>query len=387
VPTIFLSYRRTDAAGHAGRLYDRLVERFGENSVFKDLDSMEPGADFGEVIEATVARCDALIAVIGRDWLAPDEEGLRRLDAPDDWVRLEIGNALKRNVRVIPVLVESARMPSPADLPADVQALTRRHAVELSESAWNPQVRQFIDALETLVAQPAATPTEHASEAPAARRMTPSERGRTRVVGELESRGFEQSPRTDWLFYHPGLAGLRVALGTLVVRIEYQRDDGTWELNESFSLARDVDRAVGALDALVAEEPREVTTQALRELVAEEVREIFTTDRPSPFRIIESRAEPGDYIQWAGSPDQGFRVEIADPGRNEVPPRPLTSDQLASVARLGFLMAPDANFARMFEFSDEEFADIVDVITAAFAEVFGLTEVHQVQVFGDESQR
>src|SRR6185436_1527964 len=150
MPTIFLSYRRTDAAGHAGRLYDRLVERFGENSVFKDLDSMEPGADFGEVIEATVARCDALIAVIGRDWLAPDEEGLRRLDAPDDWVRLEIGNALKRNVRVIPVLVESARMPSPEDLPADVQARTRRHAVELSESAWNPQVRQFIDALETL---------------------------------------------------------------------------------------------------------------------------------------------------------------------------------------------------------------------------------------------
>src|SRR5690349_20337215 len=144
MPSIFLSYRRTDAPGHAGRLYDRLVDRFGENGVFKDVDSMQPGADFGEVIEETVARCDALIAVIGRDWLAADADGLRRLDSPEDWVRLEIGNALKRRVRVIPVLVEDARMPSAADLPEDLQALARRHAVELSESAWNPQVRQFL---------------------------------------------------------------------------------------------------------------------------------------------------------------------------------------------------------------------------------------------------
>jgi hypothetical protein len=72
--SIFVSYRRTDAAGHAGRLYDQLVNRFGAANIFKDLDSMEPGADFAEVIEATVARCDALIAVIGSDWLYP---GLR----------------------------------------------------------------------------------------------------------------------------------------------------------------------------------------------------------------------------------------------------------------------------------------------------------------------
>src|SRR3954466_10071541 len=101
MPSIFVSYRRTDVPGHAGRLYDRLVERFGAASVFKDLDSLEPGADFVEVIEETVARCDALVAVIGREWLATAESGRRRLDEPQDWVRLEIGNALKRNIRVV----------------------------------------------------------------------------------------------------------------------------------------------------------------------------------------------------------------------------------------------------------------------------------------------
>src|SRR3954469_18106471 len=106
MPSIFVSYRRTDAPGHAGRLYDRLVERFGAASVFKDLDSMEPGADFVEVIEETVQRCDALIAVIGRDWLAGSHGGGPRLDDPQDWVRLEIANALRRKVRVVPVLVE-----------------------------------------------------------------------------------------------------------------------------------------------------------------------------------------------------------------------------------------------------------------------------------------
>jgi hypothetical protein len=412
--SIFLSYRRTDAPGHAGRLYDRLVDRFGEASVFKDLDSMEPGADFGEVIEDTVARCDALIAVIGRDWLAADEGGLRRLDSPDDWVRLEIGNALKRKVRVIPVLVEGAQMPSAADLPADLQALARRHAVELSESAWNPQVRQFIDALERLVAKaPSGMPHEprgaavelkqsidkptarvHASEEPRARGVTPSERGRTRLVNQLETCGFEKSPRTNRLFYHPGLKGLRVALGKYVLRIESQRHDGTWELAESFSLVQDVDRAVDALEAHIAEKPgtqREqaapthpgATTNALQELVAEEVHEIFTTDRVNAFRIIASRAEPGDYIQWIGSPDAGFRVEISDPGSNEIPPRPLTRDQLAAIDRLGFRKDSDTNFARIFEFAEESLFHIVMVITAAFAEVFGLTEVHQVQVSGD----
>jgi hypothetical protein len=149
LPSIFVSYRRTDAPGHAGRLYDRFVDRFGEANVFKDLDSMEPGADFVEVIEETVARCDALIAVIGQSWLGAERDGARRLDDPQDWVRLEIGNALTRSIRVVPVLVHGATMPREADLPKDLQGLARRHAVELSESAWTAQVDGLIERLQT----------------------------------------------------------------------------------------------------------------------------------------------------------------------------------------------------------------------------------------------
>ena len=142
---IFVSYRRTDAAGHAGRLYDQLANRFGAANIFKDLDSMEPGADFAEVIEDTVARCDAVIVVIGSDWVSP------RLEDPDDWVRLEIANALARKVRVVPVLVEGAKMPAPSELPDDISALTRRHAVDLSETGWHAQVAELLDRLESVL--------------------------------------------------------------------------------------------------------------------------------------------------------------------------------------------------------------------------------------------
>jgi len=149
MPLIFVSYRRTDAPGHAGRLYDRLVDRFGEANVFKDVDSTEPGADFVEVIRDTVGKCDALLAVIGRDWLGPGEPGSRRLDDPQDWVRVEIGDALHRKIRVVPVLVEGASMPSPTDLPDELGALARRQAFELTEASWNAQVAQLIDRLDS----------------------------------------------------------------------------------------------------------------------------------------------------------------------------------------------------------------------------------------------
>jgi diadenosine tetraphosphatase ApaH/serine/threonine PP2A family protein phosphatase len=147
MPSIFLSYRRTDAPGHAGRLYDRLVERFGAGNVFRDLDTLEPGADFVEMIEESVAKCDALVAVIGKDWLASAPDGKRRIDDPHDWVRLEIANALTRRIRVVPVLVHGGRMPVPEELPEDLRPLARRHAIALTEPAWPAQVTQLLDGL------------------------------------------------------------------------------------------------------------------------------------------------------------------------------------------------------------------------------------------------
>jgi hypothetical protein len=159
MPSIFISYRRSDAPAHARVIYDRLADRFGEGHVFKDLDSTEPGADFHEVIEDTVARCDALIAVIGRDWLPPRREGERWPDHPRDWVRFEIANALTQRIRVVPVLVEGASMPSAADLPDDLYGLVRRQNVELSETAWIAQLDQLINNLSnTLPPQPKPEP-------------------------------------------------------------------------------------------------------------------------------------------------------------------------------------------------------------------------------------
>src|SRR5580700_7137111 len=102
---IFISYRRQETSHLAGRLYDRLADRFGESQVFIDVDTIEPGVDFAEEIFRAVAACNVLLAIIGPTWLtAADERGHRRLDDPNDIVRLEVEAALARAVRVIPIL-------------------------------------------------------------------------------------------------------------------------------------------------------------------------------------------------------------------------------------------------------------------------------------------
>jgi hypothetical protein len=116
--SIFISYRRDDSSGYAGRLYDKLSNHFGQGQVFMDINTMESGVDFVEVIENAVSSSDVLIAVISKQWLTiTDNNGNKRLDNPTDFVRLEIAAALDRNIRVIPVLVQGASMPRTQDLP------------------------------------------------------------------------------------------------------------------------------------------------------------------------------------------------------------------------------------------------------------------------------
>jgi hypothetical protein len=130
---IFISYRRQETAWPAGRLYDVLVEHFPAEQVFKDVDNIEPGEDFVERITAAVGSCDVLLALIGREWLTmTDENGQRRLDNPEDYVRLEIETALTRKIRVIPILVDEARIPRANELPATLAPLVRRNAVEIN---------------------------------------------------------------------------------------------------------------------------------------------------------------------------------------------------------------------------------------------------------------
>jgi formylglycine-generating enzyme required for sulfatase activity len=152
VARIFISYRRDDSGGWAGRLYDRLSEHFGRENVFMDIDTIEPGLDFMEVIEQAVGSCDALVALIGKQWLTiTDAAGRRRLDNPEDFVRLEVAAALGRNIRVIPALIYGAPMPRTADLPDVLKPLARRNAHELSDKRFHYDVNQLIEVLDKVL--------------------------------------------------------------------------------------------------------------------------------------------------------------------------------------------------------------------------------------------
>lgn len=146
---IFISYRRQDAQSAAGRLADHIKENLPGVPLFRDVETIEPGVDFVEAINRALQSCGVLLAVIGPQWVTlTDSAGRRRLDNPHDYTRLEIITALQRkDVRVIPVLVEGAQMPEPDDLPEDLQGLCRRNAIELTDKRWNFDVLQLIEAL------------------------------------------------------------------------------------------------------------------------------------------------------------------------------------------------------------------------------------------------
>ena len=146
---IFISYRRDDAEGQAGRLFDDLVSHFGEGAVFMDVAGIEPGTDFRRAIDAHVASCGVLLAVIGKSWLdAKDESGRRRLEDAGDFVRLETASALKRDIPVVPVLVQDAKMPRAEQLPSDLKELAYRNGVELTHARWDSDVQVLVKTLE-----------------------------------------------------------------------------------------------------------------------------------------------------------------------------------------------------------------------------------------------
>ncbi len=145
--SVFISYRRDDAAGHAGRLYDRLSTRFGADRVFIDHYDLAPGEDFPKAIEANLERADVLLAMIGPRWVdARDVQGRQRLAQADDFVRRELLAALAAGKKVIPVLIGGAKMPADADLPTELATLSRLQAWELRDA-------RFEDDLNALLAQ------------------------------------------------------------------------------------------------------------------------------------------------------------------------------------------------------------------------------------------
>jgi len=149
VAKIFVSYRRSDSQGWAGRLGDDFAHAFGDVARFFDIESITPGDDFVEAIERSLAESEVVVVLIGPDWLsAAFPDGRRRLDDPDDFVRLEIATALARGIRVLPVLLGGAAMPRSESLPAPLAALARRQAFELSDTRWEYDCGRLLDAIE-----------------------------------------------------------------------------------------------------------------------------------------------------------------------------------------------------------------------------------------------
>jgi hypothetical protein len=157
---IFISYRREDTDFAAAWLFDRLVAHFGEGQIFKDIDTIQPGEDFGEVIRSAVASCDVMLVLIGDRWLtAAGNDGRRRLEDPDDFVRLEIQAALARNIRVIPVLVGGVPMPRAIQLPGTLAGLAKRQAHDLSPARLDTDTGKLLRALQRVLSATAQLPS------------------------------------------------------------------------------------------------------------------------------------------------------------------------------------------------------------------------------------
>jgi hypothetical protein len=187
-PCVFISYRRDDAGGWAGRMEDDLADRFGAERVFRDI-RIPPGVDYEQHIEQVLDACYVVVVVIGPEWATlKDDDGMLRLQHSDDLLRREIERALARpDVEVIPVLVQRARMPGTHELPPALQPLARRQAIELSDSRWNHDMGQLIaqlcDVLEDTTAvnhtvpRPQGTPAPAPRPAPEPKPSRPASRG------------------------------------------------------------------------------------------------------------------------------------------------------------------------------------------------------------------
>jgi hypothetical protein len=146
---VFISYRREDTGGAAGRLYDRLGARFGFRRVFRDVDTIEPGERFTRRIEERLAETDVLIALIGREWLSSAHaDGRPRLHDTGDFVRLEIATAFRRGIPVIPALLHNATMPREEALPADLAPLAQCQAIQIDDADFHEDVSRLIAVLE-----------------------------------------------------------------------------------------------------------------------------------------------------------------------------------------------------------------------------------------------
>lgn len=149
---IFLNYRREDSSGHTGRISDRLIAHFGKDNVFFDIDTIPSGKDFVQVIDEAIQSCDVFICTIGRYWLeAKNNDGSRRLENPNDFVRHEIATALQKRIRIIPILVHSARVPTKSELPNEIADIVNLNMIEINDQRFNADTEHLIKEIEEAI--------------------------------------------------------------------------------------------------------------------------------------------------------------------------------------------------------------------------------------------
>jgi TIR domain len=150
---VFVCYRRDDSAAFAGRVQDRLAQEFGRELLFMDVDAIPLGVNFVTALHEAVAKCEVLLAVIGPNWLeARDDDGARRLDDPNDFVRIEIGAALQRSIPVIPILLDGAKVPKANQLPEDLKELAMRNWLEVHHASFHSDLDKLVRGLKTTLA-------------------------------------------------------------------------------------------------------------------------------------------------------------------------------------------------------------------------------------------
>ena len=398
---IFLSYRRADTAPYARLLQVQLRERFPDVRIFLDMDSIEAGMDFAEVIREAIDSCAVLVALIGGQWATLlDEEGRRRVDNPDDYVRFEIQTALERRVRVIPVLVDSAMPLREEQLPAELHRLARLQALELSLTRYEYDASRLLNLIQQVLAAPPSTLTLAPPDVPrngntldqasqkgpeAARR----DRSRaTRVL--IDARGIAESI-TDENLKASALADIAKALAAtdpdraagLIADAERIAQSITSNGLRAIALA-DITGTLAATDPDRAERiARSITREVWKaRALADVARGLAATDPDRAERIAQSITR--EALQEEAIAEIAGALAATDPDRAERIAQSITSDGWKAIAlgrvaralaatdpdRAAWLLADAQRIARTFTGSGdaEALADIAGALAVTDAD-------------------